>query len=726
MLFAGFLLAWLLACTPAALAMQVLDDAELGELTAADGLEISYTHNTTSIASLTWDVDAGVTSVGGVAVTPEAYARAESLFLRPVDTAGNLLGTQATSTFSLDVGASAVSGGVPTAALRLAWPRLRFQIGDFRHELAPLVSGVSPSTGTLALDFSGELLLRANNGLVNSVSGNADFSLDVQDASLFFRQGAVGSPELLFDNLSFRPRFTGGGIGFDNSGFLLVAPNLDFDLTFDLRYDDSPSAGFTYVAADDRPMLYYGWQGRLNNVQLRVRPGGVWYGTTGSPAVYNTANRSQGLNFTARWDYDPAFAWVVGESRTSGSGAPRAQVQFDQWQKIGSGYAFDVQNNTLDVIRAGQGPGGLCWGTTVSVAGPSATCTSASYSDATYYPRPEYLEIVPENGMALLARDARQMAYSTRVVILDDFNNDGDYADTASGITNVANGTTETQNVQWGLIYTLGDFDANIYLYPGGYDFVANTPTATGLKLDFLLMTQSHDAGDAGLAPDWATGSHYMIADTAPGVNFGIGFMNAAVLLAADDMYVSLLPTGMNFRTHPVTGKARVQFKGRFGGGDVPNMTAPVNGFDINANFESTSFNFTLEPPAVGQNYLGFSGTVDVGDTDIAGFSESTAVDGSDDGTFISLSEPGRPTVDVRLANISGRLQWVGGRIDLVSDSEVANQTAKLEIASSLNLGTTASGAALTIGRVEFGNQALGTVVAPSGTWYAGVALKRQ
>jgi hypothetical protein len=718
-------------------AAQALSETEMADISGRDGISVDVTLPTINMSDFVWKLDQGVTAVGGVVISPDTNGIAQGLSIKPVNPDGTLPGGTRMLRADLDVGSPAG----PSLSLRSSWDRVRLEIGAYGNE--PVLSGgaLARSVGTMAFDSGGGTYTPATRTYSNGslsfirrfgapVASNTDFSLNIVDASLYFRQGAVGTPELLLDNIFFNPNFTNGTLGIDPSGLLVSAANLNFNLTFDLRYDSTPAASFTY-GATDRPMLYYGWNGTLTNFEARVKPGGVWYGTTGAPAVENTANRSEGLNFSARWDYLPSFAWVVGESNTSGTGNPRIQIRFDTWQKIGTGFAFDTPNNTLDIVKAGQGPGGLCWGTNASIAGPAGTCGGAS--SAPYYSTPQYIDVAAEDGVVLLARDAKQMAYSTRVVILDDFNNDGLYTGTAAvGNPNIAAGTLETQNVQWGLIYTLGDFDANIFFYPGGYDFGTNTATATGLKTDFVIMTQSHDGADADLEPDFVTGSHYMIADTGGATHYGIGFMNSGILLAAQDLYVTMATAGLNFRTHPTTGRARVGFKGRFGGGDLPSMTKPVKGFDINANFEATAFDFTLLPPVVGQNYLGFSGSVDLADLDDANFAESTAADttanelNDDDGTFISLAEPGRPLVDFRLARISGRLAWSNGLLDMVSDSESATFKAGLVLGNTISIGATAGGAPLTVGRVEFGDRSLGTIVIPSGIINASIGLQRQ
>ncbi|MFZ5699410.1 MAG: hypothetical protein ACOY9J_11960 [Pseudomonadota bacterium] len=759
----------------ASAAMGELDDEAMSAVNARDGIELSYaTPNAgTPIGSVTWDVDVGKTAVGSVTVNPEVFARWEGLRIRAVDANGALLASPATTTLSFDVGDNEVTDTDNSVGLGISgnWSRMRLLVDAFRQEN---VSANSP--GTFAFDSAGTFSFMNTKGLFNDVGTAAGFNLDISDASLYFRQGGSGAPEVLFDNILFNVGFNNGTIGVNNAGLRVAAANLNFNLTFDLRYEGAPDAAFTYeqgtAGSNDRPVMYYGWQGTLTDFELGVKGGGIWYGATGSPAVENVANRSEGLNFSARWNYDSTFAWVVGESNPSGSGNPRVQVQFDTWLKINNTagtYAFDTPNNTLDVVKANQSPGydgtagtgGMCWGTQTSMTGPSATCAGSAVAAAPasgttpatpgYYP--QWLYVAPEEGIALVSRDAKQWAYSNRIVIKDDFNNDGDYADTdsatASDTPNIAPSTAETQTANFGFIYTLGNFDANIFFYPGGWDFANNAATTTGLKLDFLIMTQSHDGSDTGALPDWNTGSHYMMADNDvdnDGIieandKFGVGFLGSSILLAANDLYLTLTSAGVNFRTRSGTtpGEVRVQFKGRFGGGDLPDMASPVRGLDINANFESNNFQFTLEPPASGGVYIGFSGLVDFVDLSTANFAENgTSGTSGDDGTFIEIAEPSRPSAALRFANITGRIQYTGGKLDLVSDSEIANQPAKILVSSSVNMGATAvgipagggatasAGAPLQVGRIEFGGNTLGSIVVPSGTWYAAIGLKRQ
>lgn len=744
-------------------AMSEMDDEAMATVAGQDGIQVSLASadSGSAINNIVWDFDTGKTVVGSIPVDPEIFARWEGIQMRSVDASGNLLPSPATLTLALDVGDNEVTDSDSAVAINIAgdWTRTRMLVDAFRHE-----NVLANSTGTFAFDSAGSFGFMNTKGLFNDSGSAAALNLNITDASLYFRQGAAGAPELMFDNILLNAAFSNGTFGINNSGLRIAAPSLDFNLTFDLRYEGAPPAAdaFKYIAADDRPIMYYGWQGTLTDFELGVKGGGVWYGTTGSPSVENVNNRSEGVNFSARWNYDPTFAWVVGESNPAGAGNPRVQVQFDQWQKINGTagtYAFDTPNNTLDVIKAGQAPGydgtagtgGLCWGTQISITGPSVTCASSAVAASSTAPGyfPQWLYVAPEEGVALIVRDAKQWAYSQRVVIKDDFNNDGDYEDTASGIANVPDGTLETQTVNFGLIYTLGNFDANIYFYPGGWNFVDNAATAVGIKTDFLIMTQSHDGADTGSLPDWNTGSHYMIADndvnkngdtSEAGDKFGIGFMGASILLAANDMYVTMTPSGISFRTRSGAspGEARVQFRGRFGGGDLPDMASPIRGLDMNANFESNNFQFTLEPPVSGQNYIGFNGLVDFVDLNTANFAENgTSGNSGDDGTFIEISEPSNPAASLRWANITGRIQYDGGKLDLVSDSEVANQPAKLLLASTIDVGRTAVGAPaaggadaagniLQIGRIEFGGNSLGSIVIPSGTFYVSVGLKRQ
>lgn len=687
-------------------ALEDMSDDQLGTVSGADGVSAVFTTPTTGIqlGDVSWQLDQGVTSVGAVTVSPAASATAKTVTLSPIGVNGAASSVPVALTSHIDVGATV--GGVPRVSIASDWTRSRLQIANFQLD-------TTNSFGTLALDTSGSAYLSSENGIFGS---NSSAGINITGGQLYFRQGAVGQPELLLDNLRLVASMNGGRFGVDSQGIVLSAPVFNLDLGFDIKYQGSVSSNYFTADSNDAPMLMYGWQGGLTNWETRIKAGGVWYTPTGN-ATYDQGNRSQGINLSMHWDYDPAFALIVGEIGAS----RRTQLRFDNWTKLpGATYAFDMPNLTLDVVNAGQGPGGLCWG--ANWDGPANTCNTQNGGKA------RFVELGPDkDALAAVIRDAKLLSYSSGVKLLDDINADGDYVDTVGGVS-------ETQSFKWSLIYTYGNIDGNIYLYPGG-----KSGGQYGLHGDVVLTAQSLGG--------WSDNAHFMIGDTDKGL--AIGWMNANWLIALDDLFVSMLSSGIELET---LTKARINFKGQFGGGEIPNMASYVRGFDLDVNLEATALRLQISPPPSGQSYMGYSGFVRIGDTNVSSFSGATGgatvltangVGGCasaagcyfDDGSYISMSEQNRPNVDVRFANITGDIGIQNGRFDLVSDAETpVGVPAKLILSQEMVIGATNAAAscpggacqALRINRVEFNDQNLGQIAMPGGLIGVSLALKPQ
>lgn len=669
---------------PAGWALEPLADDGLASVHGGDGITLTLSNSAIPVTASRWTVDRGVSAVGGVTISPEAWAQVENVSLKPVAlnggaAAGNL-------TYSATVDAGSDGAGVPGLAVTLQGSRTRLLVDRVVHQV-----DATRSLGSFALDSAVAFSLSNSKGLFNSADATAAFSFDLGDAKLFYRQGAAGQPEALFDALRLKLDVTGGKVGVDSSrGLFLEAATANLDAGFSLRYEGAPAAADAFTAkAGDLPVLQWNWLGKLTNLQAAVRGGGAWYGTDGN-GVENVANRSQGLNMSLRWDFDPDFAWYTQE--------PGANVRlvFGNWQKLaGAPYALNLPNITLDVIKAGQEPGGLCWRGATN--GPS--CPNGG----------QYLNVAAEDGFALLVRDGNVHAYSTRVKIQDDINKDGDYADTS------ALGTQEDQTFTWALIYTLGDVDANVFIYPG--TGAANT---VGMKLDGAIKIASNSSA-------WNSGSHFMIADTAAAkgagtTTLGIGFLRSNILFAFNDMFLALKPEGINLKS----GQVRVGFNGRLGGGEIKSgdlaSADEVKLLDVDANLEFDNFEVTLSPSPSGSSYMGFGARLRFTDLDIANFSSPDA-----DGSYISIAEPGRSDVNIRLAQISGDLAVQNGRVDVRSEAETSPRTAQLMIGADVLLGSTISGGApVQVGAVKLGADSMGSIAIPSGQWYSSFSLMKQ
>lgn len=673
--------------TPAQ-ALEAIDDASLAAVHGGDGLTVELSNNTVAASTARWHVDSGVTAVGSVTINPDAWAQLETISLKPVA----LDGTAATGSFAytatFDVGSDA---SVPATSLKLNGSRTRLLIDKVTHE-----TDTTRSLGTFAFDSQASVSLLNTKGLFNNVDALAQLSVDIGDAKLFYRQGAAGQPEALFDALRFKFDFTSGTVGISSSGLRIAAATANLDAGFSLRYEGAPAAADAFTKkAGDLPVLQWNWLGKLNNLEFAVKSGGTWYGADGG-GVEDTANRSQGLNMSLRWDYDPSFAWYTKEPGSN------IRAVFANWQKLsGAPYALNFPNITLDVLKAGQEPGGLCWRGTSN----GASCPGGG----------QYLNVAAEDGFGLLVRDGNLHAYSTSVKLQDDINKDGDYLDTSAAPRN----TPEDETFTWALIYTLGDVDANVFVYPG--TGAANT---TGMKLDGIIKIQSNSSA-------WNSSSHFMIADTAATkgagtTTLGIGFLRSNILFAFDNMLLTLQAGGINLNSPQV----RVGFSGRLGGGEIKTgdlATADeVKLLDVDANLEFDKFDVTLSPSPSGQSFMGFSAKMRFADLNVANFASADA-----DGSYIAISEPSRSDVSIRLAKITGDLAMVNGRVDLVSEAETALEaiprTARLMLGGDIQFGTTVSGGApFLVNSVKFGADNLAAIVIPSGQWYGSFALMKQ
>lgn len=709
-----FVLCWLPVIAQAG--MQSLSDEALSSVAGRDGITVSANATQLDVDQAIWENDGNTLTFGdgtqGLINNPgssDPYNNNTNPF---------------SATLTVDAGTMGGTNPLPFIGLSAIIPEHRLYLNDMRVTGQP----AGTSIGELAmefgatLDYSGPLFSDTQN------LGLTQLSFDMTPGQVFYRQGGAGTPELGINNFELDLALNNANINADSSdGLIIDAPTATVKFIGDYLYDPNGASPFS-ISGSDRPVLRTGWQGGLTDLYLALNGGGAWSG--GDAAL--SSNRTEGLNLALQWNFDPAtFEWVVGESDDPNTAALGPSVLFDDWQPMhAAGPSFSIPNLTVDLLNGGASPSGLCW------LGPinNGTCSGGG----------NLVSVPAETGaLAILLRDAHLGAYSSGVTVRDDVNGDGVYQN--NGIAG-SDGNDEIWSRDYGLIYTLGDVDGNIYLYPGkgiADSFLAGA-TDEGLKLDLVLKSQSRaqDTGDKDadgdtteiIGPDVSTdeaykdftyGTHFMIADTDPSVGLAVGFHSADFLLAADDLYISALNSGLALE---VGTAARIGFKGRFGGGPFPDVSSdPVKGFDLDINLglgEGSTVTFNGAPP--GQQYLAYAGTLDITDLDGA-IAQSSASDAADDGSYISLAEPGRPNVDLRAARINGRLAIENGRLDVISTTDTPSNTpAKLQISHDLVFGSTAGGDPLLIDRVEFGDSNLGKVAIPSGRWHARMALKCQ
>lgn len=710
----------LLLAIQVAHSMQDLNDDDMAGVTGQDGVAFEWQGRPANAAATA----AGVKPAGSNAslsldefrmTFDGSYVRGADIQWWSVNNTGTRLSTPTNFQTTFDIGAGAAG---PALSISGAWTRNRIRIDRWAHS-----ADLSKSPGALVFDSSGSFSVSNVNGLFDNAGNNAKFSLSIPDASLFFRQGDAGSPELLFDNIKFTPSFQGGRIAVGSNGLVVAAPTFNFDLRFDLKYEAAPSAlddGFKVtrgVATPGKiPILTYGWYGILNDFEWHLKGGGAW-------TNYNPANASEGIEVAMKWKYDPGFTWVIGDANPTGLSTATnpygVLLEFDKWITLPGaegGYGFNIRKFVLDTLGAGQGPGGLCWGADVTpTAAAGGTCSAG-----------KFVNIAPGNGAtAILIRDADLLAFSSRVRVSG-----------PDPLDNLAR--------NWGLVYTFGNVDGNIYIYPGN-----KAGTGPGLVADVLMMSQTKPRinplvkeSEAEARDRWRTGSHFMIADTCfQGVNcatspqmYGIGIINSSVLLAANDVDIRLLPAGLSFSSN----QARLQLKGTFGGGSINDglSAALLRAADWDINAESSNLVFTLSPPAVGQAYLGYSSLTDlVGAPGALAKFSTGGTDGesaANEGSFFSMAEPGNPAAKLTLGGLSGRVELQDGRLDLIPSNEAGEGIGipQLRFSHRLLMGaastTGSTGAAFKVDSLAFDGKSIGRFVVPSATMFSSLTIKPQ
>lgn len=666
--------------------METMADSDLAGVSGRDGISVTLSSQNLTADTVGWTMDAGTAL--------ESSLRMEGVSLQPVGLDGANVGVGSFNfNTQIDAGGDGVTGGL---GIQTSWDRTRLRINDLRHG-----TDVTNSVGTWVVDSSGQFNLASGDGLFNASRTDSVLYIAVNDADIYYRQGGDGSPEMVMRNFNFLWDMPAAKVGIDSEG-IIVEGDANFNITFDFTYDPAPSSPFTNTASDGHGLLF-GWTGDLLDTQIRVKPGGLWQETSLTGSVpnqaYDWAAKSEGLNVSMKFNYGPSFRWVIGESD-----ATRVSLEFGGAVKLPASlgrteYDLEFPLIALDAINAGEGPGGLCWGANWS--GPASARTPKGG---------QYVDVAPQdNALALVVRDGKLRAYSSTVNLLEN----GSVYDTFN----------------WALIYTWGDVDMNLYVYPGGES------SSRGMRMDVMALMQTYDTFDADgdgntfeQGIDWGYGSHFMIADTD--ANLGIGFLDANFLVAADDLYVSLEP-GLQGGVEMSTDLARIAMRGRFAGGDIPNANEQLQIANVDINLEMDEFVFAIYPEDVGGNkYLGFRALMNLANTNVANFSGSIANDVSDDGSYISLAEPSRPETDFRFADMRGTIEMRNGKLDLVSEAETpVGRPAELVIATDILIGRTANGGLgndLIAQRVELGNRSLGTMVIPGGQWHSVLTLSPQ
>lgn len=774
--------------------LQALDDDGLSGVNAQAGITVDINGPTTGIAvtQLNTKVDTGTGNA--------TILRADTVSLKSVDLTGATVGaTRPHAQIRMDVGAPSAASIAPMLNLQLDLDRSRLAInnlgivGDTPSTCVPACTVLtSRSYGQMALDAEGRFKLVSSGGLFNgfdvSAAGGSSYDTYLygalgkwnsgtgkmeNGAALFYRQIWFQHAYLVMNNLLARWELNKGSVDIDATGLRqattdksvnaipantgagpvdansLLTVGLDFDLLykFPYLYPGTDQTQDMVITGNEQPVMHFGWLGSLRNAEVVWKPGGTWTGTD------YTSAKTQGINFSTRWDFlsqseaaalpggntGSEFVWELGEASATGADKSRVNFQLGDWVRWNPAlYSHNFPFIGLDVINAAQGVNALCWGYksglgACSGAGALSTNltagTIAGFTDST-------LNRADAKAMALMIRDGNLLTYSRRVRFLE-----RDAAGT---------GISWQRDFKFGLIYTFANVDANAYIYAGGNEGdAAGGSRNGGLIVDLNLMSQTFaktdDAATAGVDErlyqgfNWETGSHLMIADTDVDGDtitgetrdaMGIGFISTSFMVISNDMSIRLLnatPTDTTLANRASTAdpykggidlmspQTRFTFFTTFGGGILPDSTGSygtgptvVKGSLIRLNFEgllngrlspaagvASSFNPCVAWGYSCKNYLGYSWAIRFMDTDIANFSESTSADNSltspDFGSYISFAEPNQPGVDIRLGNITGDVTLENGVIDLVGHLEDPDGLPKVRIAHNVKMGAAAA-----------------------------------
>ncbi len=713
-----------LACllSSPAWALEALDDEGLGAVQGQSGLQLQLDNTGgVNLGRLEWLTDSGVTD-----------RQAQTIIDARLD---GLAGNPWQFSSQLDVGSDSSN---PALRLHSQWQPQQLTISRLTLN-TPAANLSTNSLGQLAVQSQGHLTLNQVGGLLNAGGNNAQLDFASQ-GEVIYRQGAAGSPELSLGGFVFKNCFSNGPgsncsgslgyglLGVNSEGLLVQADHTYTDLLFDVMYKATPT---NFDSTGRSGIIQFGWTGSLLNPKVALRPGGVAYGTHSSTlnhpsgASYGffdhtglgtpTGARSQGLNLQASWDYDSDFAFILGQA-----GGNRSQARFMNWRRMaGLNAAIPMLSMpiTLDVLQNGQGPGGLCFGGGFSAGSPTPfSCTSAGGQWRAS------AVAASQAAFAALIRDGHLHGYSQQIQVVD------------------PTSSNPLSTYDWGLMFTFGKLDADILLQPQG-----PSGGLTGLKSNITLTAQSPGFWDqatssnattrgclfsaaggscttAGAGTRWATNTHFLVADTnvgGTGQQYGVGLLNADLLWSVRDMYFrvvdsdatyTLMPGGLWLHTE---NNATYQFRGLFGGGNLLDLSSPTGISLMDVKLSANRFLFALSPqtPVSGDAPVGFNAFMDL------------------DGTsYLSLAEVGSPQSAYRIYDMSGRIAWRNGQVNLVSGQNTADGLPQLAIRNELLFGSSANfgngGGNPLLAKTGFGSENFGRIALPAGAWHSDISLK--
>lgn len=797
----------LLLASHSALALQAMDDSALSAIAGQDGLTIRM-EGDMSATAIQATMDGGTAS--------EATVSANTVTFNGVNADGTLAGAPTPGLeFTLDSDADEFAVGLDTLS------RVRLRTDSLT--LPGTQSNAANSFGTWAFDFDATIRL-VNQGLFSMSNTNAYLFGEIADGDLFYRQGSDANAWMGMHDFLLRWEIPSGTLGICQDGSFAngcngvggivhragtprvageaqqIAPTassiINLALDFEYIFGKKNDADEFKVTPDARGVMHFGWLGSIKDAEVKWMAGGSSQGAiaTGPSGDYYDAyaTTTQGMRFSSQWDYvdtaeasalgdtEKEFRWRLGETADVAS-ADQSRINFElgDWTIWGTRTASKPAAHyfpliAVDAIQGGQGPGGLCWGHSDNLV--NGVCGGATAPGSQFInTRPGHISSIysgtgisatgDASSLAIIVRDGQLQSYSKKVRLLE----------------RDAGGNETTREFDWGLIYSLANVDANIYLYPGGS--ATDGEAGNGVIADIMVMSQTFDESDPTKQGfNWDHGTHLMIADTA--ANMGIGFMSSSFIVAGNDTRIWVKnQDGADYYSGGIdffSPEARFNYRATFGGGLLPghpnyqdpeappnNLPQTVRGTLVDLNLEGmVNLRFSPSDPNEAnnrdgaRNFLGYSGMLRLGTnagstgcgTESCGMSTNVSdANGDSFGTYISLAEPGRPDVDVRFANITGDLAFTEGQVDLLSTSETGKDPA-MKISNIIHVGKDAAfrvnealvgtsdyvnpalgnaaieAAAnpLIIDRVMLGQAELGSIVIPSARIYSSITLEPQ
>lgn len=637
--------------------LEALSEEEMAGVSGRDGLAVTLESGGIEADQVGWRTGTGTAEQAtlglGRSGDPDSGVR-----ITAVGPYGTVTGNDFQWRGEMDVGGD----GQGTAGLQLQgqWDRTRFRVDDIIHDGTP-----SASLGTLVLDGSGAFGFFNTAGLFKMAGDQAQLSLNLQQADLFYRQQPGGN-ELVLHDLDLDFGFEGGTIGLDGSeGLFVGAPEVDLDLGAVIGFRENPMDPFT-TSGELAPMLHLDWRGGLDNFGLHVNGGGL-----------NPSAGTGGLRFALEADFSDTSSLAFGTRADT-------RLHLRDFTTLGNAAGPDIRfpDIRFDVVNAGQGADGICFGD-----------PSASVGDCTGGMPVELQADRP--AFALSVRDGGLHAFPSSVLIEE------------AGCDPAAPGDCDT--FDWGLVSTLGNIAVDSFVYPGG------SQSDTGTVADLFVVTQS------GAPEQWPTNTHFLFADTARGQ--GIGLVNARMLLQAqelefriDEPITDSLAGAQRAGLRLTTDELRLRLGGTLGGGSLADlgpgelMRIGELELDLHAGLDLALF----PSPVAGEEFLGFAGGLDFRST-------------PENPSFISLAEPSRPEVDLRLTELQGRVEVGNGRVQISPSTQTASGRPRLLVQQDILIPEQAPGTSQANylgGTALVADERLGGFAVPGGSqWHLSVGI---